>query len=233
MTMHQGIKFTGFLFAMVLLLTPAHAVDISYSTTGTFTTCNQLNFCTSGATLTGPNGLTISFTGVDADTPNISDVPPPSAAAFGLFQVTGPATGNTDTIPPNTFITTFTLAVTQLVPVFGAGTESFTSQLAGTISKSNSQLQVNFTSGTGPAVTTVDVDPLAAGAVPALRFQLGDVVYWVDEQTSLNPQNSNGGFSSINGAISSILPEPTFYTLTGSGFVGLLFMAIRRRRQTL
>jgi len=228
MTMQHGIKLTTFLFAVALLLTPAYAVDISYSTTGSFTTCNNLNFCTSSSSLSGPHGLTISFTGVAADTPNISDVPPPSAAAFGLFQVSGPLTGFTDAV-----IATFDLSITQLVPVFGSGTESFTSNLAGNISKSNSQLQVNFTSGTGAAVTAVDVDPLAGGSVPAPRFQLGDVVYWVDEQTTLNPANTNGGFSSINGAISSILPEPTFYTLTGSGFVGLLFMALRRRRQTL
>jgi hypothetical protein len=227
MTTPHGSRLTALLFGAALILTPAYAVDISYSTTGTFTNCGAGLTCT-GNHLTGPHGLNIIFTGVDADTPNISDVPPPSAAAFGLFSVSGPTTPNTDTVTA-----TFHLSITQVSPAFGAGTELFSSGLSGTIKKSNSHLQVNFTSGSGAAVTTVESDPLAAGAVPSVRFQLGDVIYWVDEQTTLNPQNTNGGWSSINGAISSVLPEPTFYTLTGSGFLSFLFIAARRRRRPL
>lgn len=227
MTTQQRSRFTAMLFGVALFLTPAYAVDISYSTTGAFTNCSAGLTC-SGGHLTGPHGLSIIFSGVDADTPNISDVPPPSAAAFGLFSVSGPTTGFTDNV-----VAKFNLSITQVDPVFGAGTEQFISSLSGTIKKSNSHLQVNFTSGSGAAITSVSTDPLAAGAVPAVMFQLGDVIYWVDEQTTLNPQNTNGGFSSINGAISSVLPEPTFYTLTGSGFLGLFLMALRRRRQPL
>jgi hypothetical protein len=144
---------------------------------------------------------------------------------MGFFQVLGPVTSFTDTV-----LATFSLSLTQVAPVFGAGTETLTSSVAGTIKKSNSQLFVTFTSGSGPAVPTVTPDPVRIG-VASLSFQLGDVIYWVDQRTALLPQNAFG-ISGLDGAISSMLPEPAFYALTGCGLFGMFFMAVRRRRQT-
>jgi hypothetical protein len=227
MTIQQSLRLAGLLLAVVVLLTPAYAVDISYSTTGTFTGCGAgLGLTCSGNTLTGPHGLSITFTGEAADTPNISNVPPPSPAGFGFFKVLGPTTGFTDTV-----LASFNLSLTQISPLFGSGTETLSSSVSGTIKKSNSQLVVSFSSGSGAAVASLSTDAVRPG-VPALTFQLGDVIYWVDKQATLLPQNAFG-ITGVNGAISSILPEPTFYTLTGSGFVGLLLLAVRRKRQTL
>jgi hypothetical protein len=219
-------RFSLLLTVATALLTPAYAVDVSYSTTGTFTTCTGSFTCSGGSQLTGPNSLTISYTPVTEEFPNIT-APPPSSAQFGAFTATGPTPGNSDTGSAN-----FTLTVTQELPTLGAGTETFSSTLTGTITKSNAgTLQVNFTGGSGDAVgPTPSIDPLkAGGTTPALKFSFGDVTYWVDEQTSIIPQ-SGGGVSTITGAIDAV-PEPTFYGLTAMGFAGLLFMAVRRKRQ--
>jgi hypothetical protein len=58
------------------------------------------------------------------------------------------------------------------------------------------------------------------------------VIYYVDVETPIHPSTTGGGLSTINGAIdASAVPEPTFYSLTGIGFVGLVLMAVRRRSQ--
>src|SRR5437773_5698866 len=102
-------------FLAALAMTPAFAVDVTYSTTGTFSACGVGYTCV-GSTLTGPNSLVISFAGTAADFPNVS-VPPVSYAPFGTFTATGPTTG-TDAVAA-----TFTLSITQTVPGPG-GTET-------------------------------------------------------------------------------------------------------------
>src|ERR1041384_1114730 len=139
MTIQQSLRFAGLLLGVVLLLTPAYAVDISYSTTGTFSNCGAGYTCV-GNVLTHPStGLSITFNGQAADTPNIDNVPPPAPIGFGFFKVTGGAAANA---APDTVSATFTLSITQVDPVFGAGTETLTSSAAGLIKKSFSSVHV-------------------------------------------------------------------------------------------
>jgi hypothetical protein len=215
-------------------ITPIFAVDITYSTVGSFSNCAGGFSCVNGATsLTGPGGLTIAFTG---DTGDLVSAPPPTYASFGTFTVTGPSAGPNDNGTAN-----FQLLVTQAIPTPG-GTETLNDTVKGTISKSASTVQVTFSSGTGSSAAVTNAvlgtDPVN-GPVAALAFTFLDptntnnVTYWVDQTTPIHPSTvgSPKGTSIINGAITSTVPEPTFYTLTGTGFLSLLGMAIRRRRQ--
>jgi hypothetical protein len=206
-----GLLLVGSLFIM----SPAYAVDVSYFTTGSF----------SGGTAAGTNvyhsgGLTITYTGVTAQNPNVTVGPfDPSNGSFGSFQVTGTGSVNT----------TFTLDVTQVSPGSSA-TEAFASNLlTGPITAKKASLVVNFlAAGNGAGgPSTFDLDPLSF--VPAQMFTLNGIEYWLDETTKLNPQNTNLGLSSITGTIDSTTPEPGFYALTGMGLAGV-FAVVRRRK---
>jgi len=218
--MTNNRKFLSLSRAVVvaaLAITPALAVNVTYNTTGTFVGGGG-----SGNVLTGPGGLIITYTPV---TGGLVTPPYPSNAQFGLFTVVGPLTGQ-DLVSSD-----FTLRVTETGP--GSGTEELDDTYAGTIQLSSSQVKLTFTGGSGAGgVPVLSSDPITGA--PAYTFTIGDVVYWVDKVTPINPSTTGGGVSSINGAISaSAVPEPTFYGLTGLGFTGLLAMAIRRRLQGL
>ena len=194
-----------------LLLTPAYAVDIMYDTTGSF---NGSNPFTQGT-------LTILFSGgvFNVDAPN-----PPDAtnAQFGIFTVTGPAIG------AQNVNTAFQLSVNQIAPAPG-GTEVLDSnKISGRITKSQSKLVVVFSPVANPTLSPT-VNPVD-GVTPALAFSFGSTTYFINEVTPLHPQ-LGGATSTINGAISAV-PEPSFYALTGAGFVTLVLLAIRKRRHT-
>jgi hypothetical protein len=228
------LKSAGLLAVFAgLSLTPAFAVDITYNTTGTFSNCG-VGFVCAGNTLTGPNGLSIVYTGETAGVTGEVSAPPVTYGEFGTFKVTGPTAGKTDTVSAN-----FTLTVTQVTPAPG-GTETLVTtgggKFGGNIQRSSSQVTLTFASGSGDGgVATMSTDPLNGAAALQFTFtqpgHTNDVTYYVDKITPLRPQTSGMGISSINGAIDSTVPEPTFYALTGAGFLGLLMMAIRRRQQ--
>jgi hypothetical protein len=218
----SGLLLAGSLF----ILSPAYAVDVSYFTTGTF----------SGGSTPGTNtytsatgNLTVTYTGVAALTglngPNVTVGPDnPSNASFGQFQVTG--SGN--------ITGTFALNVTQVVPGTAAP-ESFVSDSAaigGDITTGNSKAVIRFlTAGVGGGgVSVSELDPLSFN--PAQKFTLNGVEYWIDQTTKLNPQNTLGGLSSIDGTIDSTTPEPGFYALTGMGLAGV-FAVVRRRKNQI
>jgi hypothetical protein len=221
-----------FIAATALLATPAFAVEVSYTTTGVFT-CSGVGYVCSGNTLTGPNGLNILFTGIAEQFPN-ADVPPASFAPFGTFTVTGMQTrGANDLLNAS-----FTLQVTQELPLPG-GTENLggpIENVTGQIRAGNSGVTVVFDHGTGTSAAGGAPDPI--DGQPGIGFSFGGVSYIVDALTPLHPDFcatqdcsvTNPGISIINGAIDAV-PEPTFYALTGIGFVGLFCMAMYRRRQ--
>jgi hypothetical protein len=204
-----------------MAISPALAVDVTYGTTGSFNG--------GGNVYTGANGLTITYGNTVGN--SVSD-PYPTNASFGTFTVADPTPGNSDVVNTN-----FSLTITQTLPL--SGTETVTDTFAGTISatlvggqpRGNSNVVLTFTSGSGdgglPVLTNDPID-----GASAYSFSLGGVIYYIDKVTPIEPQTTNGGVSTINGAIdASAVPEPTFYGLTGMGFAGLLAMAIRRRRQ--
>ena len=108
----------------------AHAVPITYSTTGSFN--GGPSTITFG---TGGNLTTITFTGVSS---TVDPSPNPfTFSSLGHFQTT--ATGTGATITPGT---TFTLTITQTAP--GSGTGSFPATLTGTIDQNTSTGLVTF-----------------------------------------------------------------------------------------
>ncbi|MBV8068477.1 MAG: hypothetical protein JO270_01130 [Acidobacteriaceae bacterium] len=105
----------------------------------------------------------------------------------------------------------FSLTVTETEPTNGSNT--FTGSLSGSIRSGNGGgLLLHFNQ---VAVT------------------IGTETY---ELTGTNPFSiNNHGPTELDAEIftTSNAPEPSLYMLTGSGFVGLLVMAIRRRKQTV
>lgn len=203
-----------------MAITPALAVEVTYNTTG--------NFGGGSNVYTGADGLTITYGNTVG---NSVFNPFPTNASFGTFTVIDPAPGSTDIVN-----THFSLTIAQTAP--SGGTETLTDTFSGTISvdpndKGNSNVLLSFTGGSGTGgVPVLTFDPLDGAS--AYSFSLGGVAYFVDKVTPIEPQTTNGGVSTINGAIdASTVPEPTFYGLTGIGFAGLLAMAVRRKRQQM
>ena len=219
------------LFMAALALPSAFSMDITYTTTGSFS-CSGAGYLCSGTSLTGPNGLHITFGGVIQQFPNVS-VPPPSYAPFGTITVSGEINKTTtDTLPANT---SFTLNVTQSLPAPG-GTEVLHDKFTGTIKIANSTISLVLTSGNGAGgVANLTNNPLSPG-VPAFKFSFGPVDYWVDQTTPIHPEacanpactTKRAGVSIINGAITTTVPEPMFYPLTAAGLAGLFALARRR-----
>lgn len=197
-----------------LAITPALAVEVTYNTTGTFSSSGTNVY-------TGANGLTLTYGNTVGNTVSLSGAP--SNASFGTFTTINPTSGASDTVNSH-----FSLLISQTLP--SGASETLTDSFAGTISTSptgdSSTVVLTFTGGsTNPILGTDPID-----GARAYTFSLGSITYWVDQKTPVEPQTTNGGVSTINGAVSAV-PEPTFYALTGLGFIGLMAMAIRRRRQ--
>ena len=181
---------------------PAFADTVIYSTTGTFT---------------GSAGSFVSFTG-QTDT----NVFAPTVAHFGaLLAGTAaytPAAGDG-----------FKLTVSQSDPLT-ADTETLSDTFTGKItSGAQSTLILTLDGGSGASSATLVSAINSPTTLAAWRFTLGGVTYYIDQVTPIGPHN--GGASTIEGYISDT-PEPALYSLTATGFAGLLFMAIRRRRQS-
>jgi hypothetical protein len=191
------------------------ASSVTYSTIGTFSSSGTNVY-------TGANGLSITYT----DLINAMVAPPyPTNAQFGSFSVSGPAAGDQDSVS-----TDFTLILDQTNPT--NGTETLTDTFSGQITANSSNIRLTFTGGSGDAGTPTLVlggDPITGAS--AYTFSLGGVTYWIDAITPINPSSTGGGFSTINGAITSAVPEPALFGLSGLSFAGLLgFLAWRRKR---
>jgi hypothetical protein len=206
-----------------MAITPALAVDVTYNTTGSFGGGSNVS--------TGANGLTITYGNTVGD--SVSG-PYPTNASFGTFTVIDPTAGSTDVVNTN-----FSLTITQTGPT--AGAETLVDTFSGTIRsvfvngtlRGNSNVVLKFTGGSGTGGAPILASDPIDGAT-AYSFSLGGVIYYIDRVTPIEPQTTNGGVSTINGAIdASAVPEPSFYALTGIGFFGLMLMAVSRRRQSL
>jgi len=231
----QILKGFGLLaLAGVFALTPAYAIDVNFTTAGTFSGCGAGYTC-SGTTFKSNNGIKIVYTAENgSDGPY--GVPPVTNITYGYFQASGnPPVGKTDTLAAN-----FTLDIYQTEPPVNPNAEVLIGALSGTIKISNSTAVLNFTSATG-APFAIGPDPI--GGAPAIGFSLGSEEYWVDTTLQISPatkNGKNGEQSPIVGSLNAITssnggsggtPEPSFYTLTGMGLAGLFAMAMRRRKK--
>jgi len=219
---HSLLSAAILVSAIAFAASPAHAVLVSFDTTGTFN-CNGISGCSVSTTTTTndtvsitKNGTTEVLTYYGSSNAGLSL---PSSTNFGdvvsCNQAPNPDTCTDNSTQANAVSFTgvgFSLGIIETnlngVPVNLSG--NIVDSLVGSVASNYSTLFLNF-----PTTT------LTLG---------GQVVYSLDPQYSVPQPNSNAGDVTLESQVSAAAPEPVLFGVTGLGFLGLMASRLRRRR---
>jgi len=201
------IGFFGLVLGGLLLLgAEAHAVPVTYTTTGKFALPAD-----PGTNIFTAPGVTITYNAPTGGAQTV-DANPTTNASFGFFSTVG-----TTATSPVPISTPFTLQIFQIavggVPT--PGSLNFVGQISGTLSINSSGAQLQFS---GPLAQSLGLT----------IYQIANAADQVPGRILIAPPNSNNGVTAIEGRI-TFIPEPSAMVLVGMGAVAPLAMMLRRR----